>query len=76
MFVPVRTGIAGERYFEALTGVREGDLVITGPFSEVRNLGDGDEIRVVDSAQEAASQDGFLGGLRGMGRARFGAAGR
>ena len=50
VFVPVKTGIAGERYFEALTGVREGDLVITGPFSEVRNLEDGDEIRVVDSA--------------------------
>ena len=50
VFVPVETGIAGERYFEALTGVTEGDLVITGPFSEVRNLEDGDEIRVVDSA--------------------------
>ena len=50
VFVPVDTGIAGERYFEALTGVEEGDLVITGPFSEVRNLEDGDAIRVVDSA--------------------------
>ena len=50
VFVPAKTGIAGERYFEALTGVREGDLVITGPFSEVRNLEDGDAIRVVDSA--------------------------
>ena len=50
VFVPVKTGIAGERYFEALTGMTEGDLVITGPFSEVRNLEDGDEIRVVDSA--------------------------
>ena len=50
VFVPVKTGIAGERYFEALTGVKAGDLVITGPFSEVRNLEDGDSIRVVDSA--------------------------
>lgn len=50
VFLPVETGIAGERYFEALTGVEEGDLIITGPFSEVRNLGDGDAIRVVDSA--------------------------
>ena len=75
VFVPVKTGIAGERYFEALTGVREGDLVITGPFSEVRNLGDGDAIRVVD-AQEDASEVGFLSGLRGLGRARGGAARR
>ncbi len=50
VFVPVKTGIAGERYFEALTGVEAGDLVITGPFSEVRNLEDGDSIRVVDGA--------------------------
>ena len=76
VFVPVKTGIAGERYFEALTGVREGDLVITGPFSEVRNLGDGDAIRVVDAAQEETSEGGFLNGLRSMGRARVGAAGR
>ena len=48
VFVPVKTGIAGERYFEALTGVAERDLVITGPFREVRNLEDGDAIRVVD----------------------------
>ncbi len=49
-FVPVDTGIAGERYFEALSGVAEGDLIVTGPFSEVRNLADGDSIRVVERA--------------------------
>jgi hypothetical protein len=74
--VPVWTGIAGERHFEALTGVKQGDLVITGPFSEVRNLADGDAIRVVDAAQEAASEGGLFSGLRGLGRARAGAAGR
>ena len=50
VFIPVRTGIAGERYFEALGGIQEGDLVITGPFSEVRNLEDGDAIRVIERA--------------------------
>ena len=44
MFVPVVTGIAGERYFEALSGLEEGDLVITGPFEVVRNLDDGDPV--------------------------------
>ena len=73
VFVPVVTGVAGERYFEALGGVAEADLVITGPFSEVRNLGDGDAIRIVDSAQEAAPP----GGLRGLlERARTGASRR
>ena len=50
VFLPVVTGIAGERHFEALYGVVEGALVITGPFSEVRNLNDGDAIRVVAGA--------------------------
>ena len=50
VFLPVLTGIAGERHFEALYGVVAGDLVITGPFSEVRNLNDGDAIRVVAGA--------------------------
>ena len=50
VFVPVDTGIAGERYFEALSGVAEGDLIVTGPFSEVRNLADGDSVRVVERA--------------------------
>ena len=50
VFLPVITGIAGERYFEALSGVTEGDLIVTGPFSEVRNLEDGDAIRVVEGA--------------------------
>ena len=45
-FVPVKTGIAGDRYFEVLGGVRPGDRVITGPFESVRNLQDGDEIKL------------------------------
>ena len=44
MFVPVVTGIAGERHFEALSGLQEGDAVITGPFEVVRNLDDGDPV--------------------------------
>ncbi len=52
-FVPVRTGIAGERYFEVLSGVKVGDRVITGPFNSVRDLQDGDEVRVAtDTAKK------------------------
>jgi HlyD family secretion protein len=40
-FVPVKTGIPGERYFEVLSGLKEGDQVIVGPFSSVRELRDG-----------------------------------
>jgi HlyD family secretion protein len=45
-FVPVKTGIAGEKYFELLSGPKAGDRVITGPFSSVRNLQDGDSVKV------------------------------
>jgi len=48
-FVPVRTGIAGERYFEVLGGVKVGDRVITGPFNSVRDLQDGDEVRLAET---------------------------
>ncbi len=45
VFVRVDTGIAGERYFEALSGLADGDEVITGPFEVVRNLEDGDSVQ-------------------------------
>ena len=45
-FVPVKTGIAGDKYFEVVSGeIKEGDQVITGPFASVRNLKDGDTIK-------------------------------
>ena len=45
-FTRVVTGIAGERYFEAMAGLDEGDMVVTGPFNVVRSLNDGDPIRL------------------------------
>jgi HlyD family secretion protein len=45
-FVAVKTGIAGEKYFEVLSGVKEGDQVIVGPFSSVRELADGAAVKI------------------------------
>ena len=45
-FVPVKTGIAGEKYFEVLSGVKPGDQVIIGPFASVRELADGAPVKV------------------------------
>ena len=45
-FSPVGTGIAGEKYFEVLKGLKDGDQVITGPFSSVRMLKEGDVVNV------------------------------
>ena len=44
-FEHVVTGIAGERYFEVLSGLKEGDQVVVGPFSSVRELRDGATVR-------------------------------
>lgn len=46
VFEPVETGIAGERYFEVLSGLNDGDSVITGPFASVRELADGAAVKV------------------------------
>ena len=44
-FVPVLIGIAGEDDFEVIGGLTEGDLVVTGPFSILRELKDGSQIK-------------------------------
>ncbi len=49
-FVPVKTGVAGEKYFEILGGLKDGDEVITGPFNSVRDLRDGDPVKVQQPA--------------------------
>lgn len=52
VFTPVKTGIAGEKYFEVLSGVKAGDEVIMGPFSSVRDLKDGDSVKI-DTAKKS-----------------------
>jgi HlyD family secretion protein len=50
VFTAIKVGIAGERYFEVLSGLSEGDQVITGPFSSVREMADGAEVRLQETA--------------------------
>jgi HlyD family secretion protein len=51
VFTPVKIGIAGEQYFEVLDGLKVGDRVITGPFANVRELYDGQEIRLQEESR-------------------------
>jgi HlyD family secretion protein len=53
-FRPIKLGISGDKYFEVLDGLSAGDEVITGPYNSVRNLADGDEIKV-DQPKAAAA---------------------
>ena len=45
-FIPIKIGVAGDRYFEVLSGLKAGDQVITGPYNNVRTMNDGDPVRV------------------------------
>jgi HlyD family secretion protein len=45
LFQPVKTGIAGDKYFEVLSGLKDGEVVVTGPFSSVRELRDGAAVK-------------------------------
>ena len=53
VFLAVKVGIAGERYFEVLEGPRAGDRVITGPVSSVRQMADGDLITIAEPPARA-----------------------
>jgi len=46
VFTPIKTGIAGDKYFESLSGLKEGDAVIIGPFASVRELSDGAAVKI------------------------------
>lgn len=44
-FQPVTTGITGERHFEVLGGLTDGDVIAVGPFETIRRLDSGDRVR-------------------------------
>ena len=50
-FVPIKMGVAGDKYFEVLSGVKSGDQVITGPYNSVRGMADGDLVKI-DNAKK------------------------
>jgi len=50
-FLPIKMGIAGDKYFEVLSGLKSGDQVITGPYNSVRGMAAGDLVKV-DTAKK------------------------
>jgi HlyD family secretion protein len=55
VFTPIKTGIAGEKYFEVLSGVKDGERVVVGPFASVRELVDGSTVRVEAPARRTGA---------------------
>jgi HlyD family secretion protein len=44
-FTPVVVGIAGQEYFEVVSGVSLGDSIVSGPYQVIRELEDGEAVR-------------------------------
>jgi HlyD family secretion protein len=44
-FRPVKVGIAGEKYFEVLSGLKEGEKIVGGTYQAIRELKDGTLVR-------------------------------
>lgn len=51
-FQPVTTGIAGETSIEITSGVTPGAQIVTGPFRALREIKDGDKVRVAEEKKE------------------------
>ncbi|HEX2249802.1 MAG TPA: efflux RND transporter periplasmic adaptor subunit [Gemmatimonadales bacterium] len=50
-FRPVKTGVAGEEYFEVIDGLREGETIVAGTYQAIRDLEDGAKVREADTTK-------------------------
>lgn len=65
VFVPVTVGIAGQEYFEVITGVTESDTVVAGPYEVIRTLQNGQAVRPMPAAAPATGTTGAQAAARG-----------
>ncbi len=52
-FRPVRVGIAGEEYFEVLSGLNQGENIVAGSYQAIRELKDSALVRPMNKEDEA-----------------------
>jgi HlyD family secretion protein len=55
----VEIGITGQEHFEVLSGIKEGDTIVVGPYQEIRDLKDNDPVKQTQTGDE---NDGLFGG--------------
>ncbi|MCG8467199.1 MAG: efflux RND transporter periplasmic adaptor subunit [Gemmatimonadetes bacterium] len=60
-FRPVEVGVAGENYFEVVSGLDVGTTVVAGSFQAIRDLSDGDQIEIEESEATATNGSGESG---------------
>ncbi len=55
---PVQTGLSDETHVELLSGVKQGELVVTGPYRTLKDLKDGDQVHVSKTSEEEDRKSG------------------
>ncbi len=57
-FRPVKVGIAGEKYFEVLDGLKAGERIVAGTYQAIRELKDGQLVRETTTTPAATKAAG------------------
>jgi HlyD family secretion protein len=65
LFVPVTVGIAGQEYFEVISGVTASDTVVAGPYEVIRTLEDGKAVRPMPTITPAGAPGAAATAARG-----------
>lgn len=55
-FTPIKVGIAGQEYFEVLSGLNAGDTVVAGPYQSIRQLKNGDPVKKSEAPDSAGTR--------------------
>ena len=55
-FRPVKVGIAGEKHFEVLTGLKQGEKIVAGTYQAIRELKDGTLVRAAKTPDTKTKQ--------------------
>jgi HlyD family secretion protein len=53
-FKPVKTGLSGDSSIEIVSGAKEGEQIVTGPFRALRELKDGTKVKEQKEEKDAA----------------------
>jgi HlyD family secretion protein len=60
-FVPIKTGLAGDLDIEVVTGLKDGETVISGPFKTLRTIKEGDRVQAMSEEKKKAMESGAAG---------------
>jgi len=55
-FRPVKVGIAGEKHFEVLSGLKDGEKIVAGTYQAIRELKDGTIVRAAKTATDTKTK--------------------